>query len=276
MPLCGLLLLLFKFIPRRREAFITLSVGSIMGLASSAFQSWFYSSVNDMRFFYDFKYRLFASAAALGKTVLGWVFFPLNVVDVENWGQWLDLNRNYIPAGLGIWITFATLLFYAWFKKKEILLTALLLMGAFYIPVSGLLFPHRNFYSVRYLEPTFLILFIYLGATKAFERRKTLSAIFAIYCAAGLFFEGKNWEDSFAVLNKALRDSPNSIALKTMKLKEAHSFKKMRPENIEFALMYDNLLQELESQCASPLKTSDRFVHDGCWDFYNFRLSEAS
>lgn len=204
--------------------------GTSIFLISVVFGSiggYFYSHINDMRFSYEFGYRIQSSLAALGRMLLGWINPSVNAIDVVNWGDWGNRNSKYIPialifTGLGIGYLISEI------KKKRF--STLFYMGLFlaaYTPISGLIFPHRNFYSVRYFELPALVLLFFLMErlsrldylNNSYSNRKKYIRISCVLIllltGLSLFFEAKNWISPQATILKAFQLDPTNPSLKS-------------------------------------------------------------
>jgi hypothetical protein len=239
----------------RKPELLVLGLASGLGLANSSLQSWIYTAVNDMRFYYSWDYRVGASAAALGKAFMGLFWPPFNIVDVENWSPWLALNSQFVVVGVTLWILFLGLVAYAFKKQKSTMLLMLLVAGALYAPVSGLAFEHRNFYSVRYFEPLWALMTVATGLalskSKFFKTRlgSVLLVFTAIYLGYFTIKEGQVWSDHKLVWAKALADSPDSTSLKNQYylelLRESSSTKLSANDQKKLA----SLKRELTIEC---------------------------
>lgn len=194
--------------------------GCVVSVINAALQSTIYRVYNDMRFDYETLNRIQGSAAALGRMVLGWFWNPLNAVDVENWGSWVSRNSQWIPVGVFVWLGFASI--GLWVLKHRGRLSAFGFLGLsavlIYLPISALIFPHRNFYSVRYAEPLFTVVVLALGLvlSQATLRSRVVMVLFAMTSlgiGVASVSEAKNWERSVLVFRKALRIDPDNPSL---------------------------------------------------------------
>lgn len=186
------------------------------------YTAYFYSNINDMRFEYSLSYRIQSSLASLGRMLLGWVNPDVNAIDVFNWGDWGARNSHYVLVSL-IFISISTITFFLILKKRD--QKSLFYIGLFfsaYLPISGLLFPHRNFYSVRYFEPASLvILFFLMHHVQNFQLNKKISCktqwFLALLATSTLILaqihEAKNWISPRSTVEKALRLDPQNPSL---------------------------------------------------------------
>lgn len=273
LPFAALALLpMTERVPRDRLALASLAACSALSLGSMIFQGWFYTSVNDIRSFIATGDRVLTSAAALGRMLAG-VFNPTaNIVDIDNQGQWLARNKAYVVLGLFGWLAFLTALVIGIARRHLPLLYFALLMLLLYLPISGLLIPHRGFYSARYFEPMLLVLFVVVALYSPRFPINKFKSIIATSCIAGAAvmttFEGLAWSSVERVFDKALRDSSDSISLKAQALNwltVLHSQKGLSAE--EFAKIRQ-LQTELVEAC-----TSDRIEKNellSCALFYEY------
>jgi len=214
-------LLIFR---RSKHQLMSLLPFIILGLISSIVQSFVYSRINDMRFYYEFSYRLFGSLAALGRTLSGLILPQINAVDVENWGNWASLNSSFAWVGV-VAVCIATLgLFWSLKTKNFSMFVIILSIASLYLPVSALLFPHRNFYSTRYMEAPFLTAAVGLmWSLNRISSAKYLSAFFVglgTFLFLATFFEAKNWQSNLAIIEKSQKISPKNVAIKSVLYQE--------------------------------------------------------
>lgn len=232
-----------------------------LGVLGSATQVYFYSASTDMRFDYELSYRIQASVIALGKAALGWVFQPVNVVDIENWGQWVELNHNYIYVGfamyaLGLWMLIYSIRLWIQSKDKVPLQIFLALMLS-YFPISGLVFSHRNFYSVRYFEAPFLFVIVWFAYcylrfhnVRPLKRSEIACAgVVFVYLLASSYVESKNWSESYSPLEKAYKDQPLNVSIQQRffsGLQNENRWGRLDPERAEIK---EQLLKKIRTKC---------------------------
>lgn len=186
-------------------------------------QRWHYSHVVDVRFNYPISFQIPASIAALGRMCLGLIFYQFNTVDTYNWGEWLHLNKRFIWPGIAAWGFIIFTLFSA-FKNRS-LGWYLIFFFATYLPTSGIIFNHVNFYSVRYFEASFLVLIISLAffVKKRFgrfdmNRLLIVTSVVFLWFSYGLFQESKSWSSNLKLLHKAMNLTPGNPGLLTLYL----------------------------------------------------------
>ncbi len=182
---------------------------SLVSIPIILFQSNFYRQYNNMFFDYEISYRFFAALAAAGKSLAGWFYPPINTVDIENWGEWLSFNTQYVPIGILFFFSLLFMAVTAVIKKQTPRILALVLIFCLLVSIPGINPNHRNFYSVRYYEFPFLILFA-LAIYEAHIRFKLRSLQIFLTACLGYFviftvLESKNWESSWHILDKTSR-----------------------------------------------------------------------
>ena len=212
-PIC------FFAFPRVRKSRVQMYcvwVATTIGLLWALFQSWFYRVQNDMSIALSVRERTEASLAALGKMMAGLILSRYNNIENDNLGDWRVLNHPFVFVGIGVWCVFFCFFGYCILKKKNIFtpLSAL----ALYIPISGLIFSSRNFYSVRFFEPLFLLMIIALAtylSKASIEKIVGFGGFILIACSYSTFSEARIWETSLSVRKKALESSPASLSSRT-------------------------------------------------------------
>lgn len=257
----------------RHSAFLFFACA--LAVKFALFTRHYYSSVNDMSMDYSLGYRLQASAIAFSKMLLGWVSANENVVDVENWGAWVRLNQSYFTTGLVFWVGLMGFLVFSALKRNKMLL---LYAGAFlllYLPVSGIVFPHRNFYSVRYLEPCFLLVAVAITQFSSSKGnhpwiRNSLVSI-QVACAVGFVYllsatysEAKIWSEPLRVIDKALSLNPGSMSLKILRYTELIRLTKDHPNEASYLVERNDLSEELRKRCLSALQ-DEKLECSGFW-----------
>ena len=215
-----------------KRAYLLISI--LMSVGWAFLQKWHYTHVVDVTFNYPVSYRIQASLAALGRMSLGTVFPEFNTVDTYNWGEWLTLNRRFIWFGLLVWVFLIA--FAAAIRHRPKRLIYLVYFFATYLPTSGLIFKHVNFYSVRYLEAPLLVATIgiaffaqgrFLGETK--KKILLVFCVLFMWFAWGLSTEKRNWSTNLNILHKAMALTPGSPGLLTLyllRLKEVSIYEK--------------------------------------------------
>jgi hypothetical protein len=273
LPIVGL------FFVKKQRSFFELLPFLVLGFFSSLLQSYQYSEISDMRFFYEWDYRWVGSLAALGRTFLGIFYYPLNIVDLENWGTWAWRNQAFAYIGALLWIVLLVGIGKSFFKKKYLVFKILIAGFVLYLPVSALGFSHRNFYSVRYMEPVFLLFPIGLAL---FLNQKTLSKLIPkrfvlvlLAAAGGTFLESSNWAENIAVFRKAtVKASGNNVAGYGILLKELAKESAQVSRAAEIKEEIQKIQQHLSHSCALSGDQMNRNGSD-CWSFYADRMHES-
>lgn len=259
---------------KRHIAMVYSAVLSVMAFAWSMLQSRIYEDVNDMRFFYPFSYRLQASMAALGREITG-IFNPnVNIIDIENWGTWLRFNSHFVPMGFLVLAIALGAGIYSIKKKNKSLFVSLIALATLYIPTSGLIFQHRNFYSTRYLEPALICGYLLFGCvvckiemTRYWKQAAASAALIIVALLTFSFKEADAWSSSRTVIQKSLSRHPDRLSLK------AYLLTTLRRENQWGRLTRSEVLQlqalehEIANRCGlSPhsRQPDDQDDRDDC------------
>jgi len=203
-------------VPVRPFVAWTVALGALSGAVFSFVQSWFYSSVSDMRFFYDLEYRIRSAVTAFGRHISGVFYLGAHTVDVENSGAWYLFNAGYFPVGVGALAFSLAILIWAlraYRRGHSGGLVACWVFVAAYLPISALGFPHRNFYSVRYFElPLFVLVWFLVPAVQARVRKVCGPWRFSLLLIplAATTQEAQHWSTSSGPFLKAYAFSPDN------------------------------------------------------------------
>jgi hypothetical protein len=232
-----------------------------LGVLGSATQVYFYSASTDMRFDYELTYRIQASLIALGKAAFGWVFPSVNVVDIENWGQWVEFNHNYIYVGYAMYALGLGMLVYSirlWLRSGDkVPLQIFLALMLSYFPISGLVFSHRNFYSVRYFEAPFLFVIAWCAYCymrfrndRQLKDSERVFVVISLVCLlASSYVESKNWSEPYSPLEKAYKDQPQNPSIQQRlfsAFQNENRWGRLDPERVE---LKEQLLNNLKKTC---------------------------
>lgn len=203
----------------RKKIFLP-AVMVLIATVCACLQSWIYADVNDMSLSLKLGDRLLLSTAGLGKMMAGLILPWINVLETENNLQWLGHNRFYVRVGFAVWILWAGCFVFSVHKKKQVQSLWLMALLALYLPISGLIFPHRHFYSVRYIEPVFLCLIVWaisaINSVSFLKGQKSLLALvfLCVYSAGFLIVNANDWSSALDIRKKSLMSSPKNAALK--------------------------------------------------------------
>lgn len=248
---------IFRGSIKRRETLGALILMALLGLAIGLFHSIQYSAVNDMHFSYSLHYRIQGVLTAFGKMTTGWFYFPANVIDVENWGEWPLWNSDYLRIGI---LVVVLALFFVWQQRKNSSVMLFVFLGlSVYLLVPGPNGAHRNFYSTRYFTP--IIILIILALAYHWGQRLPLSravrwgalgvsSLFLIL----VFRESKHWQSNLSIVSKAIAQSPHQANLLTSRmllLLNKQGMEPLAPE--EFELLKSDVA-ELKRECTAALE----------------------
>jgi hypothetical protein len=279
LPACGLIYLwLWK--PKSKNQYQVVLAALVIAVMAGGFQSWFYSRVTDVTSHYPPAYRVQAALATIGKYFSGMAFPSRNFVDPDNWDNWADLNNRYVLMGSVLVLLFFSSFVQAVRNKNREGILMLAGFAALYLPTSGLLFPHSQFYSVRYLEPSLIWLFVtgaYLLRARIQSQQKIIlvtSCMLALAWGTVSHFESKRWMDPNLVWEKSLIQTPESLSLKIYKfisLGNTLAISKNNLENFSRIEERNRLFEEVQNACKEKVKDS---VSDSCPRFFWNQISE--
>lgn len=213
-------------------------------LVNGVFQSWFYSNITDMTYRLAYLDRFHISMSALGRMLLGMIYYPVNAIDFFNFGDWLTINQKYEWIGV-LFILISLVGFtYSIYKKRYNHLLFIFIVALLYFPISGLIFPHKMFYSTRYLIPIyFLMLFGVAYFANKLEKYFYLFVTFLIFNLGFLWVDLANWKDNLSIRLKAVNHSSEGIYPKTQLLLEL-----MGP-SVQSSINKLQLVQEIDQKC---------------------------
>ncbi len=255
LPFAGLLYYLHQ-----RKKVIFLAMMSVVALTFSIGQTYFYSHVTNMQIALPWTEKLQISMTALGKMFLGLVWPGINILDLDQLGDWKYQNNEFLYFGLFLW---AVIIFWgvrSLFKRNVRDLSLIILLLSLYIPVSGLVFPHLLFYSTRYLLPIAFLLFALLAKFLSQKKNSVFILCFLlVWQAWGLLSERKYWAAEVEIREKSFRSNPQSLSLKTSYYS---TLKDVSARNL--------LYQELEKEC---LKSD--IIKLNCREFYRQGFAEG-
>lgn len=263
---------------RRKNILLVLITAAIFGFSWGLWQSWFYTHINNMQNIMPWSERWRSSAIGLSKMVGGIVFPPWNVIDHDHFGEWIQLNRSHIPLGLSLWGSVILSIIYGVWRRDRVLLTFLAIMGSLYLPISALVFPHRNFYATRFFEPLLSAILLFMALRIRLGRKGThVIALAILFSGYFTWNEGQIWMSPVSVREKALAATPSSVSLKSYLLGElinAIHLETSTTDQVE-RLAQENALQiDLTHQCLTansdlPQRLS-KFVN--CATFFRHRF----
>ncbi|WP_413584750.1 hypothetical protein [Bdellovibrio sp. HCB274] len=207
---------------------------------------WNYSESNYLQMNEFWNERVLSVIAALGRNIVG-MFVPFfNAIDFEPWGGWYKYNKIFIPVGIvGALLFFGGLIFGLIYSTS--LLLVISLIGAILLMTPGFNPNHRNYYSIRYFEPVFLILWIALGLWLArFKDRNRISACLLFFFILTHWYDASNWHSNFEIAKKSKLVSPKDPSVQNLLLTEYHNLniwgRLSQTEYSEFESLYRDLL----------------------------------
>jgi hypothetical protein len=213
-------------------------------LVNGLFQSWFYANVTDMTYRLAYLDRFHISMSALGRMLVGMIYYPVNAIDFFNFGDWLSFNQKYEWIGI-VFILISLIGFaYSLYKKSASLLLFIFIIAFLYAPISGLIFPHKMFYSTRYLIPIYT-LFVF-GIAYLANKQEKYSYFFIAFLLFNIGFlriDLTNWKDNLSIRLKSVNHSPDGIYPKTQLLLELMS------PSAESSIDKMQLVQEIDKKC---------------------------
>jgi hypothetical protein len=129
-------------------------------------------------------------------------------------------------------------------------------MAALYLPTSGLIFQHRNFYSTRYLEPLLIFGYLLLSIQvskhitgRYFRYFTAISSILIIVLLFTSMREAEVWSSPRTVIEKSLSHHPDRISLKAYYITTLkQDLQWGRLTSAEIAMLHQ-LEQEIQTHC---------------------------
>lgn len=264
---------------KRKKKYLcgTLALAISISVSYCVLQSWFYSSVNNMRISYPWGDRILASLTALGRAIGGWLYPSANALDWMNWAEWQNLNSSWLVVGCLVWAIAVSTGLLSIQRRQSLGILAVTAFLALYLPISGLLFPHRNFYAVRYFEPLFCLAVLGIGfQIRNRSRRWTLLLLLPLLLVSVVqtIRYIPTWDSNVSVRRNAVRITPLSIPLKTELLTDL--LNELRMAHINETDMAD-LKLEIKTLAAELTTICDTGLHqtpfDSCIEFW--RLEKA-
>lgn len=285
LPFIPLSAFIFKIdLLKKRKILVISLLCAFIACLYSLGQTWFYSSINPMQKIISMHERVISSLVAFGRMIWGWFNPYANIVDIENLPPWSQYHLHLLPFTLCVLILIGvgTYLIIKHKKKNFLLLpTSFILL---YLPISGLIFPHQNFYSTRYFEPASLILWISLMLLLNQKKQEKWHSIFIaaliIFFSFLSFKESSTWASSLAVRKKAFQEVPESLALKAQYFEELINATRSKEENDKYYVEKNTLANELEEACSqkelNELNECKTFYYTAYYvNRYNGRFPEA-
>lgn len=255
LPFAGLLYYLHQ-----RKKVIVLTMMSVVALTFSILQTYFYSHVTNMQIALPWTERLQISITALGKMFVGLVWPRINILDLDQLGDWSKQNNEFFYFGLLLWTVIIFWGVRSLFKKNVRDLSFIILLLSLYVPISGLVFPHLLFYSTRYFLPVAFLLFCLLAKFLSHKKNSILILCFLLAWEVwGLLAERKYWASEVGIREKSFWSNPQSLSLKT---NYYSTLKDVSVRNLHY--------QELEKEC---LKSE--IIEPNCREFYRQGFAEG-
>lgn len=236
------------------KAHFGLLILAIVGVGFAFIQFQNYTINNDVRMNFPFDYRLKSILAVLGRYFLGSFFSKYNTYDFEPWGNFGDNNDFAIPIGILVVILSIFLIITVLKSKNRFSIVLLSILAAILIMTPGLNPSHRNFYSVRYFEPIFLVLIIVMFKYFYNKLNSKYLVMLFVFFGAQNYLDSENWHSNLNFIDKSLQLTPDNYSLKYQKLvlllaEYAHS-RLSKEEIIQMQKLYKNI----ESTCLSNLR----------------------
>lgn len=266
----------FLFKRKSRYAFLKSSIAVILSIAFVVLNRLNYADHNSMYFAYSFDYQLKAVFASLGRSIAGFFFTSYNAVDFENWGNWVEFNQKFIAYGY-LFLFFLIGLFITLIKKQRIFLIFLTLFVLVLISIPGINPLHRNFYSVRYYELPFLIIFVaifvYISNYTNFPKTKFKIILMApcVFFFISHISESSNWKSNLAVMEKSLSIAPSNPSLMRLYLTEFENLKRWGKVSASDIALAEKVKVELHKKCLTEI-SSDFISQELCLNlWFNFK-----
>ena len=247
-------LVLFHLHKNKQERGYTL-IASFVGLSWALFQSYFYSQYNNMSLNYPLLYKLKAASVSLFKICMGLFWDSFNLIDVCNWGEWVEIHESYILPGIAIFLLVGFFVLREVKNKRHSHFFVFLFALVLWIPISGLFFNHRNFYSTRYYLPIMIWL---VPLSFLFTISKISSYRLKVFLTLGLtlFFliqsfwsSHKKWSSNKNLIAFSFNQAPQNLANQTFYIQELLNQKGWGQLNQAELLNLDSNIQSLYEKC---------------------------
>jgi hypothetical protein len=231
-------------------SFRTVFIGMLLSVVFVAVNYWNYTKNNYMKMTETTDVRMLSVMAAFGRNIVG-IFVPnYNAVDVEPWGNWWVFHKPFVPIGILGLVILAALI--AWGLKKKIsrwLLFTGVIVGILAM-TPGFNPNHRNYYSIRYFEPVFYILFIWFSLWLVHTRHALRwSLAILVFIAATATLDADNWDSNFNIVNKSLKISREDPSIQAMMLLEYYNLATWGRLDKEEMKTYYALYHEVVQHC---------------------------
>lgn len=252
---------LFHFKQKRKEKNVA-AIASFLGLSWALFQSYFYSHFNTMSLNYSYVYRLKSFLITLTRISAGLVWDSFNLIDVCNWGEWVDIHQKYIFPGFLILLGLSYLIFRALKQRNLFFIYTVLFIATLWIPVSGLFFSHRNFYSTRYYLPIMIwlipVLFIYLiRVISSYKIKETLLVgVPVFFLIQSIWSSQYKWTSNKNVLKVTLEEAPENVANQTFYVQELLNQKSWGRLTESESRALQQRIEDLYTSCFETKKTT--------------------
>lgn len=259
-------LIFLRFFKKIEFPYKTILACGLVSTFSIFFQIWNYTSSNNMRINLPAEQKFWSMLAGFGRYLTGVVSPSAIAIDVENWGSWYLFNFHYVYAGVLLVLLFGAFTYKVAVSKRTDLGLILFFMLGVMAATPGVNWMHRSFYSIRYFEPFFVIGFVGLALwfVKKVPQQKWMAILYALMLAVS-FGESANWESNGAILNKAVRHSPdNPSVLHKLLLHEFDLFLSGRMTLEEEVQLRSNF-KHLVNICFDTVKTECRGIYGGAY-----------
>ncbi len=200
------------------------SLACVLSMLFVLLNYWNYTQNNYMQMTELFSVRFISVMAALGRNIMG-IFVPyFNAVDVEPWGGWYVYNKNFAPLGIAALLIFLSVMGWALIKGRPITLLICALIVGILAMTPGFNPKHRNFYSIRYFEPVFFVLWLWASIYLAQSKRALqFGVMILLFFALGHALDAPNWQSNFELTKKSYNISPTDPSLRGMFLMEYYN-----------------------------------------------------
>lgn len=269
LPFIPLAAVILKFDLFKKKKIVLLSLSSaLIACLYSLGQTWFYSTLNPMHKIIPIPERLLSSLVALGRMLWGWFNPYANIVDIENLPPWYLNQLAFLPIVLCLLIIISLGVYWTVKQKKNLYLLLPISFLLLYLPISGLVFPHQNFYSPRYFEPASIVLWLTLMLSfNHLKLKKMYAPLVILPLLLFSFFsfkEGTIWASPLEVRKKASQEIPESLSLRAQYFEELIYATKSQVENDKHYKEKNSLASALEEACAQ--KSAEELIE--CKTFY--------